>query len=114
MKNKILFSFLFITFFNITSLAQAKNEQPIEKKLIVIYGSDECHHCIETKAFLKNNNIDFVFFDLDKNPEALQEMLLKLRSKKISTSNLGIPVIDKNGELFSNNGDFEEFLQKLK
>ena len=59
-------------------------------------------------------NISFEFFDIDKNPEALKEMLLKLRNAKISTQNLGIPVVDKNGVIYMNNGVFEEFLQKIK
>jgi hypothetical protein len=37
-----------------------------------------------------------------------------LRQANISTSNLGIPVVDKNGKLFSNVGDFQEFLKKLE
>ena len=41
-------------------------------------------------------------------------MLIKLKNASISTQNLGIPVIDKNGIIFTNNGVFEEFLQKLK
>ena len=41
-------------------------------------------------------------------------MLTKLRNADISTSNLGIPVVDKKGVLFSNNGDFKEFLKKLE
>lgn len=88
--------------------------QEVSKKTIIIYGSDECHHCTDTKAFLKEKKIDFVFYDIDKNPSALQEMLAKLRKANMSTSNLGIPVVDKNGVLFSNNVDFQEFLKKLE
>lgn len=88
--------------------------QEVSKKTIIIYGSDECHHCTDTKAFLKEKKIDFIFYDIDKNPTALQEMLYKLRKANISLSNLGIPVVDKYGTLFSNNGDFQEFLKKLE
>lgn len=109
-KIGILF-FLLFGFINNSLYAQ---EGLILKKTIIIYGSDECHHCIETKAFLKEKKIEFVFYDIDKNPVALQEMLLKLRQANISTSNLGIPVVDKNGKLFSNVGDFQEFLKKLE
>mgnify|MGYP003412125919 CR=1 FL=1 len=105
---KIIF-LLFIIFGTFSANAQ-------EKKSVetIVYGSDECHHCIDTKAFLTKNNISFEFFDIDKNPEALKEMLLKLRNAKISTQNLGIPVVDKNGVIYMNNGVFEEFLQKIK
>jgi glutaredoxin 3 len=41
-------------------------------------------------------------------------MLGKLRAAKISANGLGIPVIDKYGEVFTNNINFEDFLKKLK
>lgn len=105
-------SFLFLLFFGL--LNHSLMAQEVSKKTIIIYGSDECHHCTDTKAFLKERKIDFVFFDIDKNPTALQEMLHKLRKANISLSNLGIPVVDKYGTLFSNNGDFQEFLKKIE
>ncbi len=104
--------FLFLLFFGFMN--HSVMAQEVSKKTIIIYGSDECHHCTDTKAILKEKKIDFVFYDIDKNPSALQEMLAKLRKANMSTSNLGIPVVDKNGVLFSNNGDFQEFLKKLE
>jgi glutaredoxin 3 len=109
---KIIF-LLFIIFGTFSANAQEKKSVETTTKIIV-YGSDECHHCIDTKAFLTKNNISFEFFDIDKNPEALKEMLTKLRNAKISAQNLGIPVVDKNGVIYMNNGVFEEFLQKIK
>lgn len=111
--NKILFFCFFLTAICTSEVFGQENNQN-NKQNIIIYGSDDCHHCMETKAFLKEKNIAFIFYDIDKNPEALNEMLTKLRNAKISTSNLGIPVIDKKGVLFSNNGDFQEFLKKLE
>ena len=105
-------SFLFLLLFGL--LNHSLIAQEVSKKTIIVYGSDECHHCTDTKAFLKERKIDFVFFDIDKNPTALQEMLHKLRKANISLSNLGIPVVDKYGTLFSNNGDFQEFLKKIE
>lgn len=84
-----------------------------EKKVMIVYGSDECHHCTDTKKYLKENNIEFVFYDIDKNQEALKEMLFKLKNANISTNNLSIPVIDKQGVIFTNNIPFEAFLKKL-
>jgi glutaredoxin 3 len=107
-------SYLILLIFGMFSAnAQQKNTSPVVNK-VIIYGSDECHHCADTKVFLKQNNISFEFFDIDKNPEALKEMLLKLKKANINTQNLGIPVVDKNGVIYTNNGVFEEFLQKLK
>lgn len=110
MKNNFSVIYNFRDFF--CKCTRKKSVEPTPKT--IVYGSDECHHCIDTKAFLTKNNISFEFFDIDKNPEALKEMLLKLRNAKISTQNLGIPVVDKNGAIYMNNGVFEEFLQKIK
>lgn len=105
---------LFLGVFNNDVLAQEVQKEVPKTKVMIVYGSDDCHHCTDTKAFLKENHIDFVFYDIDKNQEALKEMLTKLRNANISTSNLGIPVIDKQGIIFTNNGVFEDFLKKLK
>lgn len=40
-------------------------------------------------------------------------MLIKLRQNNISTSNLNLPVVDKNGLVFTNEIDFSSFLKKL-
>lgn len=114
MKNLLFFCFLFIVILNSEVFSQQNNQNKEKSTAIIIYGSYECHHCIETKVYLKEKKISFVFYDIDKNPEALNEMLSKLRNANVSTSNLGIPVVDKNGILFSNNGDFQEFLKKLE
>ena len=47
-------------------------------------------------------------------PGVPKEVLIKLKNANISTSNLGIPVVDKYGVLYTNNGDFQEFLKKLE
>jgi len=65
------------------------------------------------KKQLTENKITFTFFDIDTDNTALDEMLSKLKKANISTKNLGIPVIDKEGEIFSNNTNFEDFLKKL-
>lgn len=109
MKKLALLVFFFTVLFQTELSAQETS-----KKVMIVYGSNECHHCIDTKDYLKKNNIEFIFFDIDKNAEALREMLTKLKAAGISTSNLGIPVIDKQGVIFTNNGVFEEFLKKLK
>ncbi|MBL7885574.1 MAG: glutaredoxin family protein [Flavobacterium sp.] len=111
---KFFFALLLIVSIATIAFSQDIQKKPSDKSVMIIYGSDECHHCTDTKAFLKENKIEFVFYDIDKNPEALKEMLGKLRNAGISTSNLGIPVVDKQGIIFTNNGIFEEFLKKLK
>ncbi|MFZ4678665.1 MAG: glutaredoxin family protein [Flavobacterium sp.] len=108
----LLFLMLFVSN-DLWSQDQTKTTTKPLKALTIVYGSDECHHCTDTKKYLKENNIEFVFYDIDKNQEALKEMLFKLKNANISANNLSIPVIDKQGVIFTNNIPFEEFLQKL-
>jgi glutaredoxin 3 len=113
MKNLTFLIFFFIVAFNGKVLAQETQNKTTEKAALIVYGSDDCHHCTNTKKYLSESNIPFVFYDIDKNQNALQEMLGKLKKAGISTSNLGIPVIDKQGVIFTNVGVFEDFLKKL-
>lgn len=84
-----------------------------EQKTILIYGSDTCHYCIDTKKYAVEHQLKFIYFDIDKDEKALKEMLTKLRQNNISTSNLNLPVVDKNGLVFTNEVDFNSFLKKL-
>jgi glutaredoxin 3 len=117
MKNSTYLLLLFISFFqfnlNAQSVVTLEKKVEVTKKVILIYGSPDCHYCTAAKNSLIENKIDFVFYDIDTDKTALNEMLAKLRKANISSANLGIPVIDKYGELFSNNTNFDDFLKKL-
>ena len=111
----LLLLFFALFQYNLNAQAIVKPEKKDEKtqKAILIYGSPDCHSCIDTKNILIEKKIDFIFYDIDTDKVALNEMLAKLRKANISTSGLGIPVIDKYGELFSNNTNFDDFIKKL-
>jgi glutaredoxin len=80
---------------------------------IIIYGSDTCHYCIDTKKHLKEKNVDFIYYDVDINLLKQREMLVKLRNAGISTDYLSLPVADLKGQLIMNSSNFDEFLKKL-
>lgn len=106
----------FLTIFFLFSIQigfSQENRPKSEQKPILIYGSDTCHYCIDTKKFAEENQLKFIYFDIDKDEKALKEMLTKLRQNNISTSNLNLPVVDKNGLVFTNEVDFSSFLKKL-
>lgn len=85
-----------------------------EVKEIIIYGSGTCHYCIDTKTYLTKKNISFVFHDLDLDSKKIEEMYVKLRKANISTSNFQIPVVDKDGEIITNDySTFDMFLSKI-
>jgi glutaredoxin 3 len=87
--------------------------QPAQEQVIRIYGSADCHYCIDAKAYLDQRKIPYLFFDIDRDPEALREMLAKLKQAGMPTYGIAIPVVEKKGELFMNNIPFEDFLKKL-
>lgn len=63
----------------------------MEKK-VIIYSTRTCPYCKLAKEFLKNNNIDFIDYDVGENREKLEEMVKK-------SGQLGVPVIDIDGEI---------------
>lgn len=114
MRKLVFLLVLFVLHISGNAQTINKPEPVIEKsKTIIIYGSPDCHYCIASKNLLIENKIPYVFFDIDTNKEALNEMLAKLKKANISLNNLGIPVIDKYGEIFTNNANFDDFLKKL-
>ncbi|WP_262710924.1 hypothetical protein [Changchengzhania lutea] len=40
-------------------------------------------------------------------------MLVKLQKAKIGVSSLNLPVVDKEGDIFTNGEDFEKFLKRI-
>ncbi|WP_439153043.1 glutaredoxin family protein [Winogradskyella sp.] len=112
--------FIFLLAFSITQTAvscgKASKKEATQKDLkeIIIYGSGTCHYCIDTKTYLTEKNIPFVFHDLDLDPKKIEEMYTKLRKANISTANFQIPVVDKGGKIITNDyGTFEIFLSKI-
>jgi glutaredoxin len=116
MMQKITLFFLLIGTFGLS--AQVSNvdakSQKFSQNTCVVYGSNTCHHCIETKKFLSSQGVSFDFYDIDEDTVALRKMLSELHKRGISTKNLGIPVVFFKEEVFMNNIPFEQFLDKLK
>lgn len=114
---RIIYFVLFCFLFRGSVLAQtpstAVSTQPGKEKVMIIYGSADCHYCIDTKAYLDKRKIAYVFYDIDKDTVALREILAKLKQAGMPTYGLSIPVIDKYGVLFMNDIPFDDFLKKL-
>jgi len=94
------------------SVSKTLTEQKKPKKIIV-YGSDTCHYCIDTKAYLKEKKIDFIYYDVDVNLLKQREMLIKMQKAGIPVDNLSLPVVDLYGKIVMNGANFEAFLKKL-
>ena len=63
---------------------------------IVFYGADWCPDCRRAKAYLKSNNIDYKFVDVDINEAATDLVQTLNNGKRI------IPTIVINGTVYSN------------
>ena len=63
---------------------------------ILFYGADWCPDCLRAKAFLKENNIDYLYIDVDLDEAA---------TKKVESINQGkriIPTLMINGKSYTN------------
>ena len=109
---KFFVSIICVLLFTSLTFSQS-NPVTKEKKPLIIYGSNTCHYCIDTKLFLKVKNIEFIFYDIDLSESKLNEMLKKLSTNGVDISNVKLPVIDKSGKLFMNDSKFQDFLKML-
>ena len=110
-----IFSIVFIIALTTTSFGQVSDSLTTKKELkkIIIYGSDTCHYCLDTKTYLKEKKVDFIYYDVDINLLKQREMLIKLQKSGIPIDDLSLPVVHKNDKLFMNSGDFDTFLKRL-
>ncbi|MFY8187832.1 MAG: glutaredoxin family protein [Flavobacterium sp.] len=107
---KIAFVFLF------SQSAFSQSETTSEKKKThkaIVYGSETCHYCIDTKKFLTENNIEYKFYDIDQDQNALKRMLSALRKASIDVSKLEIPVVIYGESIIVNGENFPQFLSLL-
>ncbi|WP_271855982.1 glutaredoxin family protein [Patiriisocius marinus] len=95
------------------ALAQTDAVAKSEVRTFIVYGSNTCHYCLQTKAYLQEKAISFIYYDIDENETKLQEMLSKMSKAGLSPSNVQLPVIDKAGEIFMNDKEFTIFLKYL-
>ncbi|MFC4096735.1 glutaredoxin family protein [Euzebyella saccharophila] len=83
------------------------------RETIIVYGSDTCHYCLDTKSYLTSKQIAFTYYDVDVNLTKQREMVLKIQLAGLPAESISLPVIDKNGTLFMNDSDFDVFLNRI-
>jgi glutaredoxin-like YruB-family protein len=62
-------------------------------KQVKIYTTPTCVYCQMAKEFLRNNNVQYEEYNVADNLKARQEMIDR-------SHQLGVPVIDIEGEIF--------------
>lgn len=85
--------------------SQMVSEQTRAQARVVLYATDWCGYCKQTKRFLDSKGIPFKEFDIEKNAEA--------RKAYEALGGRGIPLIDVNGTLIRG-FDPDEILAVLK
>ena len=60
---------------------------------VIIYSTPTCVYCKMAKEFFKKNNIEYREHNVAEDERAREEMIKK-------SHQLGVPVIDVNGEVF--------------
>jgi|SaaInl0LU_22_DNA_1037365.scaffolds.fasta_scaffold04121_6 glutaredoxin 3 len=109
----LLSAVLFFLTIHINAQKEFRQIKESKKEKIIVYGSDSCHSCLDTKDFLTKRNIKFIYYDIDLNTKKEQEMLEKLQNTNIPINTLNLPVIDNKGAIYLNNGNLNEFLKFL-
>ena len=85
--------------------SQMVSEQTRAQDRVVLYATDWCGYCKQTKRFLDSKGIPFKEFDIEKDAEA--------RKAYEALGGRGIPLIDVNGTLIRG-FDPDEILAALK
>lgn len=60
---------------------------------ITIYSTPSCVYCKMAKKFFADNNVEYTEHNVQEDTQAQQEMIAK-------SHQLGVPVIDIDGEIF--------------
>jgi len=85
--------------------SQMVSEQTRAQARVVLYATDWCGYCKQTKRFLDSKGIAFKEFDIEKDAQA--------RKSYEALGGRGIPLIDVNGTLIRG-FDPDEILAALK
>ncbi|MBY8959911.1 MULTISPECIES: glutaredoxin family protein [unclassified Pseudomonas] len=85
--------------------SQMVSEQTRAQARVVLYATDWCGYCKQTRRFLDSKGIPFKEFDIEKDAEA--------RKAYEALGGRGIPLIDVNGTLIRG-FDPDEILAALK
>ena len=69
-----------------------------QTKDIIVYGSDNCDHCVNFKAKLDSIGFEYDFRDVEFNQAMAHEMTYKVRRSDVN-GGFSYPVIDVEGKI---------------
>lgn len=64
----------------------------MEKNKVIVYSTQSCPYCHMAKDYFKSNGVEFTDYNVATDQEKAQEMVVK-------SGQMGVPVIEINGEI---------------
>lgn len=102
LKYTVAFAFI-ILFFSCESkrknIDTSGNTTPEIEKIVTIYGSENCDHCIDFRIKMDSAKFKYEFKDAEANEKNYQELLLKIQQANFN-GYVSFPVIEINGEIY--------------
>ena len=77
-----------------------------------LFGKESCPHCKRAKAYLQEQGIEYTYHDVVRNPEALYEMLARVKPLIGPKTPITVPQIWLGGNYIGGADQLEKFLQK--
>lgn len=83
---------------------------------VELYGRHRCPICRNFAAQLKAKNIEYQFYEIDREPERAREMWALLGEHFPDAKSIGLPVVYVNGTLLLRPGfaQFESYLKAAR
>ena len=105
---KLIHKIAFLLFGFLVSCSSTPTKETNDKivsssvqKSIVVYGSNQCSHCINFKAKLDSVVLEYTFHDIDVSDQHTLEMLEKVKTAGRNLDDISLPVVFiDNNELF--------------
>lgn len=93
------------------SIDTSGNITPKVAKIITIYGSENCDHCIDFRRRVDSLGVEYTFKDAEANEEYYREMVLKVQQKN-SKGDISFPVVEINDRIMVR-PEMDAFLKEL-
>jgi len=71
------------------------------QKMIIVYGSMHCDHCLAFRRKLDSRGLEYTFNDVDNSDELFKEMQVKIQSINY-TGYVNFPIVDIGGKILVN------------
>jgi len=93
------------------SIDTSGNITPELVKMITVYGSESCEHCIEFRSKMDSAHIKYEFKDAEANEKYFSELILKMQTANIKEY-VAFPVVEVDDQIYVR-PEFEDFLKIL-